>query len=161
MTSAVACRVQCRARLRLCSKKGSRSHPSSSTPRVCAMMRSSPSSSATHACPICSADLDSEIQACVMGARRMTGLFERFGTETVEACFQAILDKCRDIYRNELLPKIADGEYFWEDYVEHDGVTDPKLHKLALKMTKNGGRITLEFTGTDPNTTGPINWPCL
>ena len=84
------------------------------------------------------ADLDSEVQACLMGARRMAELFERFGRETVEACFQAILDKCRDIFRRELLPKIADGEYRWEDYVEHDGVTDPKLHKLALKMTKKG-----------------------
>ena len=105
------------------------------------------------------ADLDSEVQACVMGARRMEGLFARFGRETVEACFQAILDKCRDIYRNELLPKIADGEYSWEDYVEHDGVSDPKLHKLALKMIKQGERITLDFTGTDPQSTGPINWP--
>src|SRR6266699_3615724 len=99
------------------------------------------------------------IQACLMGARRMGGLFERFGKEQVEACFQAILDKCRDIYRNELLAKIADGEYAWEDYVEHDGITDPKLHKIALKMTKTGGRIALDFNGTDPQSTGPINWP--
>ena len=93
------------------------------------------------------------------GRARMEELFERFGRDTVEACFQAIIDKCRDIYRNELLPKIADGEYVWEDYVEHDGVTDPKLHKLALKMIKKDGRITLDFTGTDPQSTGPINWP--
>src|SRR5262249_22764689 len=53
------------------------------------------------------ADLDSEVQACVMGARRMEGLFARFGREAVEVCFQAILDKCRDTYRNELIPKIA------------------------------------------------------
>ena len=105
------------------------------------------------------ADLDSEVQACLMGARRMAELFERFGRETVEACFQAILDKCRDIFRRELLPKIADGEYRWEDYVEHDGVTDPKLHKLAITMIKKGERITLDFTGTDPQSTGPINWP--
>ena len=105
------------------------------------------------------ADLDSEVQACLMGARRMAELFERFGRETVEACFQAILDTCRDIFRRELLPKIADGEYRWEDYVEHDGVTDPKLHKLALTLRKNGDRITLDFTGTDPQSTGPINWP--
>ena len=105
------------------------------------------------------ADLDSEVQACLMGARRMAELFERFGRETVEACFQAILDTCRDIFRNELLPKIADGEYRWEDYVEHDGITDPKLHKLALTLIKNGDRITLDFTGTDPQSTGPINWP--
>ena len=105
------------------------------------------------------ADLDSEVQACLMGARRMAELFERFGRETVEACFQAILDTCRDIFRRELLPKIADGEYRWEDYVEHDGVTDPKLHKLALTLIKKGERITLDFTGTDPQSTGPINWP--
>ena len=105
------------------------------------------------------ADLDSEGQSILMGARRMGELFESFGTDTVEACFQAILDKCRDIYRKELLPKIADGEYAWEDFVEHDGVTDPKLHKIALKMIKRGERITLDFNGTDPQSTGPINWP--
>jgi len=105
------------------------------------------------------ADLDSEMQAIMMGAGRLEELFARFGTETVEACFQAILDKCRDIYRHELLPKIADGEYAWEDFVEHDGVTDPKLHKLALKMTKRNDRITLDFSGTAPQSSGPINWP--
>src|SRR5581483_7155512 len=105
------------------------------------------------------ADLDSEVQACLMGARRMAELFARFGRETVEACFQAILDTCRDTFRHELLPKIADGEYRWQDYVEHDGVTDPKLHKLALTLIKKGDGITLDFTGTDPQSDGPINWP--
>jgi N-methylhydantoinase B len=105
------------------------------------------------------ADLDSEVQACLMGAQRMASLFDRFGRAQVEACFQAILDKCTRIFRDELLPRIADGTYHWEDYVEHDGVTDPKLHKIALTMTKTAGRITLDFTGTDPQSTGPINWP--
>ena len=105
------------------------------------------------------ADLDSEVQACLMGARRMSELFERFGRETVEGCFQAILDKCRDMYRNGLLPKIADGTYRWEDYIEHDGVSAPRLHKLALTMIKQGDRITLDFNGTDPQSLGPINWP--
>jgi N-methylhydantoinase B len=105
------------------------------------------------------ADLDSEIEAIRMGARRMEELFRRFGAETVESCFQAILDKCRDIYRNELLAKIPDGEYAWEDYVEHDGVSDPKLHRLALRMIKRGDRITLDFNGTAPQSSGPINWP--
>jgi N-methylhydantoinase B len=105
------------------------------------------------------ADLDSEVQACLMGALRMAALFERFGRAQVEACFQAILDKCATIFRDELLPRIADGEYRWEDFVEHDGVTDPKLHKIVLAMTKTGDRITLDFAGTDPQSTGPINWP--
>ncbi len=105
------------------------------------------------------ADIDSEMQACIMGAERMAELFARFGRETVEACFQAILDKCANIFREELLPKIRNGTYSWEDYVEHDGVTDPKLHKLAMTMTKTDDKIVLDFTGTDPQAAGPINWP--
>lgn len=108
---------------------------------------------------ILAADLDSEIQACLMGARRMGELFERFGRETVEACFQAIIDKCRDIFRNELLPRIRDGKYSWEDYVEREIDGEVRLHKVALEMTKRGDRIVLDFNGTDPQSTGPLNWP--
>ena len=94
---------------------------------------------------ILSADLDSEIQACIMGARRMEELFQRFGTATVEACFQAIIEKCRNIFRDELMPKIADGEYVWHDYVEREVEGRVKLHKIALKMTKTRDKIVLDF----------------
>ena len=106
------------------------------------------------------ADVDSEIQACIMGAERMAELFERFGKATTEACFQAILDKTTNVFRDELLPKIENGTYYWEDFIEHDGVTDPKLHKLALTMTKTDDKIVLDFNGTAPQALGPINWPC-
>jgi N-methylhydantoinase B len=105
------------------------------------------------------ADVDSEVNACLMGASRMEELFARFGADTVEACFETIINKCRDIFLNELMPKIANGEYHWQDYVEHDGVSDPKLHKLALKMIKTDDKITLDFRGTDAQADGPINWP--
>ena len=108
---------------------------------------------------ILSADLDSEIQACIMGAKRLEELFGRFGKDEVEACFQAIIEKCRDTFRNELLPKIADGEYVWHDYVERDVGGEVKLHKIALKMIKSAGRISLDFSGTDPQSDGPLNWP--
>ena len=73
------------------------------------------------------ADIDSEDPGLRHGRARMAELFERFGAEMVEACFQAILDKCRErLPQTELLPKIADGEYVWEDYVEHDGVSRPR-----------------------------------
>jgi N-methylhydantoinase B len=108
---------------------------------------------------ILSADLDSEIQACIMGAKRMEELFQRFGTATVEACFQAIVEKCRNTFRDELMPKIADGEYVWHDYVEREVEGKVKLHKIALKMTKTRDKIVLDFTGTDPQSDGPLNWP--
>jgi N-methylhydantoinase B len=108
---------------------------------------------------ILSADLDSEIQACIMGAKRMEELFQRFGTATVEACFQAIIEKCRNTFRDELMPKIADGDYVWHDYVEREVEGHVKLHKIALKMTKTRDKIVLDFSGTDPQSDGPLNWP--
>jgi len=104
---------------------------------------------------ILEADLDSEIQACLMGARRMEELFARFGRQTVEDAFEVIIQRCRDTFRNELLTRIADGEYDWEDYIERG----PELHRIALRMIKTPEKITLDFTGTDPQSSGPINWP--
>lgn len=110
------------------------------------------------------ADLDAECSACLMGARRLKELFGRYGRETVEAAFQAILDKTTETYRREILAKIPDGEYVWEDYAEHDGVDEPRLHTQRITLTKtstggpdDGPKILIDFTGTAPQAKGPIN----
>ncbi|NKS73898.1 hydantoinase B/oxoprolinase family protein [Rhodococcus hoagii] len=109
------------------------------------------------------ADLDAECSACLMGARRLTELFERYGVETVEACFDAMMDATTETYRREILSKIPVGEYTWEDYAEHDGVDEPKLHTQRITLTKTGPedaggeRLILDFTGTGPQAKGPIN----
>ena len=106
------------------------------------------------------ADLDAECSACLMGARRMAELFERYGRDEVEACFDAILEKTTETFRREILAKIPDGTYVWEDYAEHDGVDEPKLHTQRITLTKlpdDGGRIVIDFTGTAPQAKGPIN----
>ena len=102
-------------------------------------------------------DLDSEVAACRMGARRLRGLFEKFGAETVEACFQALIDRCADSFRREILPRIPDGTYEFTDYIEQDGVSARRLHELHMTMTKTPDRITCDLTGTGPQALGPIN----
>ena len=106
------------------------------------------------------ADLDAECAACLMGARRLAELFDRYGRGTVEECFEAILAKTTDTFRRELLAKIPDGTYVWEDYAEHDGVDPPRLHTQRITLTKSerdGGRLLIDFTGTGPQAKGPIN----
>ncbi len=49
------------------------------------------------------ADLDAECSACLMGARRLGELFERYGVAEVEACFDAIIDRTTETYRREIL----------------------------------------------------------
>ena len=113
------------------------------------------------------ADLDAECSACLMGARRLSELFERYGRDTIEAAFDAILDKTTETYRREILSKIPDGTYVWEDYAEHDGVDEPKLHTQRITLTKlstggpgpgdGGPKLVIDFTGTAPQAKGPIN----
>jgi N-methylhydantoinase B len=116
------------------------------------------------------ADLDAECSACLMGARRLAELFERYGREEVEAAFDAVIDQTTETYRREILSRIPDGTYVWEDYAEHDGVEEPRLHTQRITLTKMsdapadpgngrpaGPRIVIDFTGTSPQAKGPIN----
>jgi N-methylhydantoinase B len=102
-------------------------------------------------------DLDSEVAACQMGARRLQQLFGRYGRETIDGCFDALVERCADTFRREILPRIPDGTYQFEDYIEHDGVEPPRLHVLRMTMTKTSDRIVCDLTGTGPQARGPIN----
>jgi N-methylhydantoinase B len=102
-------------------------------------------------------DIDSEIGACQLGSRRLAELAERYGVEALESGFDAIIENCARTVRDELLPKIADGVYTFEDYVESDGF-ERKLFAMRLTLTKTADKIVLDFTGTDPEAEGPINW---
>jgi N-methylhydantoinase B len=102
-------------------------------------------------------DLDSEVAACRMGAERLGDLFRRYGREHIEACFDAILERTTETFRRELLAKIPDGTYVWEDYAEHDGVDPPRLHTQRMTLTKRDDRLIIDFTGTSPQAKGPIN----
>ena len=109
------------------------------------------------------ADLDAECAACLMGSRRLAELFDRYGQAQVEACFDQLVDRTTETYRREILTKIPVGSWTWEDYAEHDGVDEPKLHTQRITLTRTGAddpdgeRLILDFTGTGPQAKGPIN----
>ncbi len=109
------------------------------------------------------ADLDAECSACLMGARRLSELFARYGVSQVESCFDAILERTTQTYRREILAKIPVGSWVWEDYAEHDGVDEPRLHAQRITLTHtssddpDGERLVLDFDGTSPQAKGPIN----
>ncbi|PZS28253.1 MAG: hydantoinase, partial [Pseudonocardiales bacterium] len=109
------------------------------------------------------ADLDAECSACLMGSRRLAELFERYGRGTVEACFDAIVATTAETYRREILSKIPTGTWTWEDYAEHDGVDEPRLHTQRITLTKvaedqpGGPKLIVDFTGTAAQAKGPIN----
>ncbi|HIF67020.1 MAG TPA: hydantoinase B/oxoprolinase family protein [Acidimicrobiia bacterium] len=102
-------------------------------------------------------DLDAECSACRMGADRLSELFERYGTELVTSCFDVIIDRTTETFRREILTKIPEGTWTWEDYAEHDGVDPPKLHCQRITLTKTPEKLILDLNGTSPQAKGPIN----
>ena len=102
-------------------------------------------------------DLDAEVSACRMGAERLADLFGRYGQQQVEECFEAILSRTTETFRRELLSKIPNGTYVWEDYAEHDGVDPPRLHAQRITLTKTDSQLIFDFAGTSPQARGPIN----
>ncbi|TME37039.1 MAG: hydantoinase B/oxoprolinase family protein [Chloroflexi bacterium] len=102
-------------------------------------------------------DLDAEVAACRLGAERVAELFRRYGRETVESCFEAILTRTTAVFETELLSKIPEGTYVWEDYAEHDGVDPPRLHTQRMTLTRSGPRLIIDFSGTSAQARGPIN----
>jgi N-methylhydantoinase B len=109
------------------------------------------------------ADLDAECAACLMGSRRLAGLFARYGRDAVEACFDEIVARTAATFRREILSKIPSGTWTWEDYAEHDGVDPPRLHTQRITLTKlgedepGGPKLIIDFGGTGPQARGPIN----
>jgi N-methylhydantoinase B len=102
-------------------------------------------------------DLDAECAATSMGARRVAELFKLYGRVCIEGCFDAIIAKTTETFRREVLAKIPDGTYVWEDYAEHDGVDPPRLHAQRMTLTKEPDKLVIDFTGTSPQARGPIN----
>jgi N-methylhydantoinase B len=109
------------------------------------------------------ADLDAECSACLMGARRLGELFDRYGRDAVQVCFDAIVDRTTETFRREVLAKIPVGTWTWEDYAEHDGVDPPRLHTQRITLTRTaaddpaGERLVVDFAGTAAQAKGPIN----
>jgi N-methylhydantoinase B len=88
-------------------------------------------------------------------ARRLVELFDRFGAETVLACFARFLDESEMMIRRELA-RIPDGVYLGEDFLDNDGISDEPV-RIAVAVTVRGDEVALDFSGTSPQIAGPLN----
>jgi len=102
-------------------------------------------------------DVISQISSVKVAARDMLDLFEKYGSATMLACFDELIDYSERRTR-ETIATIPDGVYRHEEPILDDGAKGGPYY-LRLALTKQGSDITLDFTGTDPSIKGPINSP--
>ena len=102
-------------------------------------------------------DIRAEYAGCITGERKLLALTTRYGTHTVADCMQAILAHGEQLTRAEIA-QIPDGTYHYTDYSDGDGVTDEPI-KIQVAVTIAGSDVTVDFTGSHPQTIGGMNCP--
>ena len=92
------------------------------------------------------------------GAQRVKDICDRFGKDTyLEAC-DALLDRTRTSVMGLIQQLIPEGQRFeFEDYTDDDGLGNGPI-KLKLAMWREGDSLHLDWTGTDDQVPGPVNF---
>ena len=100
-------------------------------------------------------DLGAQIAAIRTGERRLSQLLERIGSETYRASCQDIFGQARRLDR-EAISAITDGTWSREGYLDDDGFGTEPI-KVALKLTIEGDRLTVDLTGSSGPVPGSVN----
>ena len=101
-------------------------------------------------------DVGAQIAVTEMGAARVAELAERFGADTLQDAFAAILKGAADELAGRIA-KLPAGTAEAHGFIDSDGVDFSKPVKLAVKVTIADGRATFDFSGSDPQAKGPVN----
>lgn len=102
-------------------------------------------------------DLMALIAGCRTAERRVLELCRRFGKETYKEACQALLDRTREAMRQLILKHLPTEPQVFVDYVDDDGLGNGPF-KMKLTVWREGDRAFFDWTGTDPQAPGPINF---
>jgi N-methylhydantoinase B len=102
-------------------------------------------------------DIRALMASCRMGEKRLGELVTRFGQETMLAAFEQILDQSEQAARTAIAERVPDGTYRFTDYLDGDGISQRAL-SVNLTLTKEKGRVSLDFTDTSDQAQGAVNF---
>jgi len=102
-------------------------------------------------------DLLAQIGANTRGAERLQELMERHGAESLCTYMDELIDYSERRLR-AAISRLPQKRASFEDFIEGDGVTDD-LVKISVTVSVEDSDVRIDFTGTDPMVTGPINSP--
>jgi N-methylhydantoinase B len=102
-------------------------------------------------------DFHAQLSAIRVGEQRVRQVYEKFGSQTVGAAVEAVLDHGERVVRRALA-ELPDGEWTAVDWLDDDGIsTDPV--KMQVRIAIRGEEIEFDFSGSSPAVPGPINMP--
>lgn len=100
-------------------------------------------------------DLHSQVAACRIAERRIKELLDRYGFETFYTAVERIMSNSEAEVR-AALRQIPDGVYEGDDLMDPIGGQGDPI-RVHVKVIKEGDRMVLDFSGSDPATLSSYN----
>jgi N-methylhydantoinase B len=105
----------------------------------------------------CKADLNALIAACRVAARRVVEMCERFGDDVFVSATEQLLARNHRAMKALIDSSIGEEPVSFEDYICDDGLGYGP-YKICCTMWRENGKVVLDFAGTDPQSSGSINF---
>ncbi|MEM0020595.1 MAG: hydantoinase B/oxoprolinase family protein [Fervidicoccaceae archaeon] len=102
-------------------------------------------------------DMEAQIASMRVAARRIKGLIEKYGIDSVRLAMRKILDDGERAAKLKLreLPK---GTFEAEDYIDDDGFGNSEVY-VKVRVTIDEEKFVADFTGSSQQVKGSINSP--
>ncbi|WP_428149683.1 hydantoinase B/oxoprolinase family protein [Brevundimonas sp.] len=105
----------------------------------------------------CKADLNALIAACRVASRRVIEMAERFGDDVFVSATENLLARNHRAMKALIESAIGEAPVSFEDYICDDGLGYGP-YKIRCTMWRENGKVVLDFAGTDPQSSGSINF---
>ena len=105
----------------------------------------------------CKADLNALIGSCRVAARRVVEMCERFGDDVFVSACENLLQRNHRAMKSLIDSAIGEEPVSFEDYICDDGLGYGP-YKIKCTMWRENGKVVLDFSGTDPQSNGSINF---
>ena len=102
-------------------------------------------------------DFNAQIAALRVGERRLHQIWEKFGLAAVDAAIDRIIEHGAETAA-EAVGAMPDGQWSAFDWLDDDGISHD-LIKMAVTVTVEGEKFTVDFGDSDGAVPGPVNMP--
>jgi len=101
-------------------------------------------------------DLRAQVGCTRLGVAKLADLCAEYGTDVVTAIMAEVLERTARRLRDQIA-LLPDGIAESESFLDHDGANMDRPTRLHVTVEKRGERLRIDFTGSAPQTPGPVN----
>ena len=102
-------------------------------------------------------DFNAQISAMRVGERRLHQIWEKFGLAKVDTAIERIIEHGAQT-ASEAVRAMPDGQWSAFDWLDDDGISHD-LIRMAVTVTIEGDKFTVDYSDSDAAVPGPVNMP--